>query len=220
MHRIYDTQSLERLKHGRQNIYMRVYVCIHTQHTYIYIYIHAPSAESKSGSLARNCGLRIISAVNSLTFGLRAYRVWYYGSFSRPLPGARGRRIPEGLKGAITPSSCRKGEEGGGRRGRLMRRVERTSGSSATLACPGSQRTSRGAVIHGHKGNRGGVASRTTAGNDSVYLECDDIDCLSSREIVIREVLSSIVEKHVTTLLDVGFPRQFYPPSSNLRIFF
>lgn len=55
--------------------------------------------------------------VNSLTFGLRAYQVWYYGSFSRPLPGARGRRIPEGLKGAITPSFVVQGgrEEGDGR---------------------------------------------------------------------------------------------------------
>lgn len=144
---------------------------VKTRSAETYTRAQTKSVQSKSGSLARNCGLRIISAVNSLTFGLRAYRVWYYGSFSRPLPGARGRRIPEGLKGAITPSFVvqEKGEhkEGGeeGRRGRLMRRVGRTSGSSATLACPGSQtNVTRRAVTRGHKGNRGGVASRRTTG--------------------------------------------------------
>lgn len=86
---------------------------------HIYIHVHRTRVRPKSGSLARNCGLRIISAVNSLTFGLRAYQVWYYGSFSRPLPGARGRRIPEGLKGAITPSFVvrEKGEHKRGRGG-------------------------------------------------------------------------------------------------------
>lgn len=102
MHRTWYAGYLTRLKRDRQ------------KHTHV----HKPSVQPKSGSLARNCGLRIISAVNSLTFGLRAYRVWYYGSFSRPLPGARGRRIPEGLKGAITPSFVvrEKGEHKGERR--------------------------------------------------------------------------------------------------------
>lgn len=42
-----------------------------------------------------------------------------------------------------------------------MRQVGQTSGSSAALACPGSQRTSRGAITRGHKGNHKGVAHRT-----------------------------------------------------------
>lgn len=55
---------------------------------------------------------------------------------------------------------------------------------------PEAKRTSRGEPLHADIKAIAGVSRlvRRAAGNDSAYLECDDIDFTSPRRIVTREV--------------------------------